>query len=591
LRVVDAVAQFFVNEGVEHYFGYIGATVWPILDALINKPELKGIQPKHEVAAVQMADAYYRLKHKVAPVIVTKGPGVLNTVCAVSNAMHDSSAVVLIAGAGPTQFFDKGGFEEVYYHQNEDTTSVFRPIVKRAWLVVRPENTLDTLARAFKTATTGRPGPVLVQLPWDIQCSNIDIEIPNPERLRPVGRSRADAMAVKKAAELIVLAKKPVIVVGGGVLTSEALPEVMTLSTTYNIPMVTSLMAKGAVSDSERLSLGQIGRAGSGAANASAKESDVILGIGCRFTDWETINWRQNVVFGIPPSKLIQIDIDPSEIGRNYQVEVGIVADAKSALTDLLDELEQLSPVERKSQKERIEDWTRVVEQRKTDWEQYLMKDLLSDVTPIHPARLLHEIRQSIPDDTLIFNDIGEMIQNGQGYLKIVQPNSWFINGGMFQMGWGGAAVLTAKLLYPNRPCVALIGDGAFLMCSYVIASAVEHNLPAIWIIFNNYGPNLERKAEIDLYGRSHSWGTFSKHDRGKEVFYNPDFAKMAEAYGARGVRVETPEEVRNAVHKAISANVPYVIEVPTNRDVPTYFAPGISRGYPNSWSDLGPHS
>ena len=174
-----------------------------------------------------MADVYYRMKHKVAPVIVTKGPGVLNTVCALSNAMHDSSAVVLISGAGATQFFDRGGFEEVYYHQNEDTTSIFRPIVKRAWLVVRPEHTLDILARAFKTATTGRPGPVFVQLPWDIQNTEIDFPLPDPSKLKPQGRVRGDSKAVKKAAELLVSASKPLIVVGGGAMTSEALPEIL----------------------------------------------------------------------------------------------------------------------------------------------------------------------------------------------------------------------------------------------------------------------------------------------------------------------------------------------------------------------------
>jgi acetolactate synthase I/II/III large subunit len=590
MRVVDAVAQYFVNEGVEHYFGYIGATVWPILDALIDKPQLKGIQPKHETAAVQMADAYYRLKHKVAPVIVTKGPGVLNTVCAVSNAMHDSSAVVLIAGAGPTQFFDKGGFEEVYYHQNEDTSSVFRPIVKRAWLVIRPENTLDVLARAFKTATSGRPGPVLVQLPWDIQCSEIDIEIPDPSRLKPAGRPRADAVAILRAAELLIAARRPLIMVGGGALTSDALPEVQSLSSRYSIPIVTSLMAKGGVSDNESLSLGQVGRAGSGAANATAKDADVILSVGCRFTDWETINWRQSVVFGIPPSKLIQIDIDPSEIGRNYPTEVGIVADAKASLQDLLDSMEELSKGEGENQKRRVSEWASAVVKRKSDWERTLSKDLLSDVMPIHPGRLLYEIRKSIPDNALVFNDIGEMIQNGQGYWKIVEPKSWYINGGMFQMGWAGSAVLTGNLLYPDRTCIALIGDGAFLMSNHAVATAVEYNLPAIWIVFNNYGPNLERKAEVDLYHRSHPWGTFSKQSSGVEVFYNPDFVKMAESCGAKGTHAKTPAEVREAVRRSIESKSPYVIEVPTNRDVPTYFAPGIARAYPSSWSDMAPH-
>lgn len=582
MRVVDAVAQYFVNEGVEHYFGYIGGTIWPFLDALIDKPQLKGIQPKHEAAAVQMADAYYRLKHKVAPVIVTKGPGILNTVCALCNAMHDSSAVVLMAGAGATQFFDRGGFEEIYYHQYEDTTSVFRPIVKRAWLVVRPEHTLDILARAFKTATTGRPGPVFVQLPWDIQNTEIDFPIPNPSSYKPEGRIRGDSKAIKKAAELLSNASKPLIVVGGGAMTSGAIPEILDLSRKYNIAVVTSLNAKGAVPDTEPLSLGQIGRSGSGAANECTREADVVVSVGCRFTDWDTVNWRPNVVFNFPPSKLIHIDIDPSEIGRSYPVEVGIVGDAKATLEELLIAMGGLA------KQQAANEWAKTIQKRKTDWEQTLSKDLLSDATPIHPGRLLYEVRRASPPNTLFFNDIGDVIQYGQGYLKILEPESWYINGGMMQMGWAAAAALTGKLLYPDRPCITLMGDGAFLMSSNVVATAVEYNLPAIWIILNNYGPNLERKAQVGLYGRSHPWGSFKKE--GTNTFYNPDFVKLAESCGAKGTHVKTPTEVYNAVKEAIASKTPFVINVDMNRDAPSYFAPGMSRGYPKSWTELAPH-
>lgn len=557
--------------------------MWPFLDALIDKPQLKGIQPKHEAAAVQMADAYFRLKHKIAPVIVTKGPGVLNTVCALSNAMHDSSAVVLISGAGATQFFDRGGFEEIYYHQYEDTTSIFRPLVKRAWLVVRPEHTLDIMARAFKTALSGRPGPVFVQLPWDIQNTEIDFPVPDPKTLRAEGRVRGDSKAVKRAAELLLSASKPLIVVGGGAMTSEALPEVLKLSRNYNAGIVTSLNAKGYVPDTEALSLGQIGRSGSGAANECTREADVVVSVGCRFTDWDTVNWRPNVVFNFPQSKLIHIDIDPGEIGRSYHTELGIVGDAKATLEDILVAMDSLS-----AGKPKAKSWADTILKRKADWEQTLSKDLLSDANPIHPGRLLNEVRKAAPANTIFFNDIGDIIQYGQGYLKILESGTWYINGGMMQMGWAAAAALTGKLLYPDRPCITLMGDGAFLMSSNVVATAVEYDLPAIWIVLNNYGPNLERKAQIGLYGRSHPWGTFAK--KGTKNFYNPDFVKMAESCGAKGTNVKTPDEIRKAVVEAISSKSPYVINVDMNRDAPSYFAPGMSRGYPKSWSELAPH-
>lgn len=577
---MDAIAQYFVNEGVEHYFGYIGGTIWPFLDALVDKPQLKGIQPRHEAAAVQMADAYYRINHKIAPVIVTKGPGVLNTVCALSNAMHDSSAVVLIAGAGATQFFDRGGFEEVYYHQAEDTTSVFRPIVKRAWLVVRPEHTIDILARAFKTATTGRPGPVYVQIPWDVQCSEINYPLPIPSLFKPQGRTVGDAKTVQKAAELFGSAKKPLILVGGGAITSQALPEILELSRKYSAAIVTSLNAKGLVPDTEDLSLGQIGRSGSAAANESTREADVILAVGCRFTDWDTVNWRPNVVFNFPPSKLIQIDIDPGEIGRSYPTEIGIVGDAKATLQALISTLN--------SNASKASEWGQLVRKRKGEWEQVLAKELQNDSVPLHPARVLHEVRRAAPSNTIFFNDIGDIIQFSQGYLKILEPESWYINGGMMQMGWAAASALTGKLLKPDRPSIALLGDGAFMMSSNVVSTAVEYNLAAIWVVFNNYGPNLERKAQIGLYGRAHPWGSFTKSQTG--AFFNPDFVKIAEACGAKGRKAKTPIEVYQAVKDAVASKEPFVIDVEVNRDVATYFAPGMARGYPKSWNEPAPH-
>ena len=211
-------------------------------------------------------------------------------------------------------------------------------------------------------------------------------------------------------------------------------------------------------------------------------------------------------------------------------------------------------------------------------------KELQSDSLPLHPGRVLHEIRKASPPNALFFNDIGDIIQYAQGYFKILEPGSWYINGGMMQMGWAAAGALTGKLLKPDRPSITLMGDGAFLMSSHVVATAVEYDLPAIWVIFNNFGPNLERKAQIGLYGRSHDWGSFRRRD-GNAAFYNPDFVKMAESCGAKGAHAKTSSEVFAAVSSAVKSKSPYVIDVAVDRDAPSYFAPGMSRGYPRSWS------
>lgn len=340
MRVVDAVAEWFEAAGFTHYFGYAGGAVWPFLDALIDHPELEGIQAKHESHAVHMADAYFRTTGRVAPVLVTKGPGLLNCVGAIASAMHDPSALMVFASAGSTHLMGKGGMQELYYNGFEDAVSVLRPVTKGTWMLMRPDTAIDVLNQAYKTAVSGRPGPVFIQIPFDVQLAAVE-GTPEPPSSRLVSsRLRADAAAVGRSAELLRQASRPVIVAGGGCKQSAGSAELIRqLAETTRTPVATTLTAKGVFPEGHELSVGPVGRSGTDAAAATTRNADVVLALGARFSDNHTSNWRQKLVYDIPRTKVIQVNVDPQEIGRNYPVEVGAMADAGSFLEDLIAEL------------------------------------------------------------------------------------------------------------------------------------------------------------------------------------------------------------------------------------------------------------
>lgn len=582
MKVSEAIAQFFVEAGFKHYFGVPGGAVWAILDGLIDHPELKGVVARTESEAVNMADVYFRATGRVAPVIATKGPGVLNMPNAIANAMFESSAVLAIGASGPTQFFGKGGFEEVYFHNDEDTISIFRPIVKQAWLVARPEDTVEVLQKAFKTAISGRPGPVFVQIPWDIQQDTT-----TPRRYHALSRLvtsrvRADAESVKKAAQLLKDAKQPMMVAGNGVLISRATDNLRDFVETFSLPVATSLVAKGAYPEDNKLSLGPVGRSGWDCSAQATREADVILAVGARFSDNHSGNWREGIIYNSLKSKIIHVDMDPGEIGRNYPVELGILSDAKTFFQDLTVELKALSVKSLGTP-----EWHSKLAGYKAQWAERNRKELPQGGSPVHPGRIVQEVMSVMPKGGMLLIDVGDIIQYAEAYAHINEPGSWFINSGMATMGWASAGALGAKVAYPDRTAVVLVGDGAFNMVPYVLATAVMHNLPAVWVILNNYEFNIERKASEALFGRSHSWQKFTKVTTGES--YNPDFVALAKAYGAQGERVTDTSQVAEAVRRGIASKQPYVVDVLTDPKATSFFTTGVTRAYPTSWREPYP--
>jgi acetolactate synthase-1/2/3 large subunit len=573
------VAECFEKLGIEYYFGYNGHGIWNILNALIDKPHIKGIQPKHEVSAVHMADAYFRAKHKVAPVMASVGPGVLNLIPAIGNAMLDSSGILLIPTGPPTHYLDRSSLEELSVHGGDDIPNIFRPITKRVWYAIRPDILAYQVMQAYKLAGTGRPGPTAVYIPFDVSAHELEVEENSMFRKDTLTtKMGGDPDIIKEAAKLLLKAKKPLFVAGGGTLISEAWNEVKDLVDGLQIPLVTSMPAKGILPESHPLCLGPVGRSGWGSAVNATREADLVLAVGCRFCDAHTSGWRKGVIYNFPDTKLIHVNIDQLDIGRSYPADVGIVGDAKIVLRQIFESLK----TNWENQEKNRQPWIVKAKKWKEEWMAKIESDMKGKEDPISTNRLAYEVNRALPRDANIITDTGDIQQAYEGYAVVNEPNSFFNNAGMAQMGWATSAVMGVKLARPNKVALAIVGDGSFLMSNYALATAVEYKIPVIWVLINNYGQSIERHGQLINYGRE-VWSSF-EHD-GK--LYNPDFIKMAEAYGVKAKKIHASGEVKDAITEAILANEPYLIEVVTDRNAPTYFCPGVTRGYPIRWDKL----
>lgn len=584
MRAVDAIAAWFEEIDVERYFGYAGGAVWPFLDALVDHPEMEGIQAKHESHAVHMADIYYRTTGRVAPVIVTKGPGLLNCVGGVATAMHDMSAVMVLAGSGSTHLFGKGSMQEIYYHGFEDAVSVMRPVTKGAWLAVRPDTIIEVLNQAYKVATSGRPGPVFVQLPLDVQLGEVEGEIESPKRRLPVSRPRPDAESMSRVVELLTNAERPVLLPGGGAVHSPgAAGLVRQVAEQLRIPVATTLTAKGILDETHELSLGPVGRSGTPPAAEATRNADVVLAVGARFSDNHTSNWRSGKIYSLERTKIVHVDIDVNEVGRNFPVEVGIAGDAGVFLAELL------ASVDPDALAARWRSWTDELVESWSAWRTSIEPLLAAETHPVHPARICHDVGEALAAvDGRVFMDIGDVVQYAEPYMTVRGPGRWHIAPGMAEMGWAASGVLGAVAADPSRPALALTGDGAFNMTSQVLATAVEYQLPAVWVILDNCEFGIERKGSEKVYERSHPWYRFARKDTGEP--YNPDYAALARANGADGVRIEDPRKLRPALDAALAGGKPFVIDVVQDTSVPTYFTPDIDRAYPSTWGESYNH-
>lgn len=527
-----ALIESLKKQKVEVIFGIPGGYVLPIYDVLYDS-DIKHILMRHEQCAAHAADGYARASGRVGVCMSTSGPGATNLVTGIANAYMDSSPIIAFTGNVPRAFIGKDAFQET------DIVGVTTPITKCNFQITSAKEIHKIVKTAFYVASTGRPGPVLVDLPKDTQTEVDDMEFDNGISLRGYKPNvEPHPLQIEKAVKLLIQAERPVIVAGGGVITSGASQELLALAELLIAPISTTLMGKGCIPENHPLSLGMLGMHGTITANKIVPEADVLLAVGMRFTDRST---GKAETF-CRDAKIIHIDIDPAEIGKNIRPHVPIVADAKIALKAIQDRL-----VKSFRKKERSTWMSRIQEQKKQQAEM----ENKDGMTPMH---LLVELRKILPENAIITTEVGQNQMWAALYLKSYEPRTFISSGGLGTMGFGFPASLGAKVACPNVPVVDIAGDGSFVMTEQDLASSVAWKIPVTVIVLNNSVLGMVAQWQRMFYDRRYS---------GIDLGKNPDFVKLAEAYGAQGVRVGSPEEFVKAMKAAIKSDVTTVVDVP----------------------------
>jgi acetolactate synthase-1/2/3 large subunit len=553
------VAQCLKQEGVTKVFGQCGHTNYALIDACYQHG-IEYISFRHEQMAAHAADAYFRVSHKLAVLNVHLSPGMTNAVTGVISAAADCTPMLVICGNTPAYNHAREPHQGIRFHADASQGDIYRPFCKRVWRVDDVRLLVDVIPRALNLAQTGCPGAVLIDVPMDVFSAQIDADAVTVSRRPSHGRCAGSSAGVAEAACLLLAAAKPVIFAGNGVVLSEACDELKELAELMQVPVATTLIGKGAFPEEHPMAVGVTGIWGTRAANETTKDADVILAIGTRFGEADCSSWNPAYTFAIPPSHLIQIDIDPQEIGKIYPVEVGIVGDAKETLRELITRVRGEKGFVPNG-KVRLQ----TVDRRKQAWAVELVASQTNDGKPIHPARLLGELSKAAPSDAIFVTDVG-WNKNGAGQqLRCSKPGTFITAGGMATMGFSPAAAIGAKLGAPDRKVICLVGDGGFLSVIGALTTAVELGVPVLWVLFNNFCFSTIRTVGVNYF--KNSYGTeFTRPDG---TPYNPDFTLLAKAFGIEGALVEEPSELSDALKVALAAEGPYVLEVRTRGDVP----------------------
>jgi acetolactate synthase-1/2/3 large subunit len=560
--VSHQLVRYLEHRGVEHIFGLCGHTNIAVLTALTNST-IKFINVRHEQIAAHAADAYARIRKKAGVVLSHLGPGLTNAATGVANAALDSIPMVVIAGDVPSHFYGKHPHQEINLHADAAQWEVYRPFVKRAWRVERPDLFPEIIAKAFQLAESGRPGPVLVSVPMDIFSASIDVDL--FERVKPHTAELAKPSLDEETAKQIVIAlgdaERPVIYAGGGVLIADASDELAAFADHMSIPVAHSLMGKGAIPDDHPMTLGMTGFWGTQFVNDSCRNADYLIGLGTSFKEADSSSWESDYTFDIPKTKLIHIDIDPSEIGRNYPAEIGAIADLRQALIALNRAARQLYPAGRNSDQLRS-----AIQQYRAEFAASNAEAERSDQFPMRPERILADTRAVLPRDAIITTDVG-WNKNGVGQqFPIYTPGSILTPGGYATMGFGAPAALGAKVAAPDRVVISLVGDGGFGQNPSLLATAFEEDIPVVWVVMNN-----RAFGTIAGLQKAHFGTTLGTVFEKNGCPYSADFAAVARAYGVEGVTIESASQFKPALEAAIKSNRPVVLDViMENAPVPT---------------------
>lgn len=559
--ISNQLIKYLEARGIEHIFGLCGHTNIAVLAALSKSTKIKFINTRHEQIAAHAADGYARATKKASVLLSHLSPGLTNAATGVANASLDSIPMVVIAGDVPTHYFGKGPHQEVNLHADASQCEIYRPFCKRVWRVDSPHLFPEILEKAFTLAESGRPGPVLIDVPMDIFSKEVDVAL--FERVlantRQIAKPSLDEETAEKIVKQLLEAKTPLLYVGGGIMLADCTTELREFAEHLQLPVAHTLMGKGALADDHPLILGMTGFWGTKFINTKCKGADWILGLGTRFSEADCSSWEDEYTFNFGPTKLIHIDIDPSEIGRNYPAAIGAVADLKQALTVLNRVAKRLCPqgIKREALVAEMAANRQAFVASNKEW-------MESNDFPMAPQRILADLRKALPRDSYICTDVGWNKNGLAQQYPVYEPGTIFTPGGFATMGFGSPAALGAKIALKDKVVVALTGDGGWGQNPAVLATARESNIPVIWVIMNNHAfgtiAGLE-KAHYDT-----TFGTVFEVDG---ETWSPDYAAIARAYGIEGITVNSADELLPALQKAVALNKPVVIDV-YMKNIPT---------------------
>ncbi|MCK9619719.1 MAG: acetolactate synthase 3 large subunit [Methylobacter sp.] len=530
LNGAQIVIQSLKDEGVEYIFGYPGGAVLHLYDALFQQDEVKHILVRHEQGATHAADGYARATGKPGVVLVTSGPGATNAITGIATAYMDSIPMVVISGQVPLPVIGSDAFQEV------DMVGITRPCVKHNFLVKDVTKLAETIKKAFYVATTGRPGPVVVDVPKDITDPRIKVPYKYPKKVTI--RSYNPAVTghkgqIKKAVDLLLTAQKPIIYSGGGVILGEASKELTEFAHTLGFPVTNTLMGLGAYPATDKQFVGMLGMHGTYEANMAMHDSDVIIAIGARFDDRVTGKLDQFC----PHAQIIHIDVDPASISKTVKVAIPIVGEVKPVLEQML---EMISESKKKPSKKALESWWNQIDQ----WRAVKCMEYDRNSRLIKPQYVIEQLYEVTKGEAYITSDVGQHQMWAAQYYPFDKPRHWINSGGLGTMGFGLPAAIGVKLAFPESEVACVTGDGSIQMCIQELSTALQYNAPVKIINLNN-----------SYLGMVRQWQEFTYESRYSHSYMDtiPDFVKLAEAYGHVGMRIDKPEDVRPALEEAFA--------------------------------------
>ncbi|WP_295591573.1 acetolactate synthase large subunit [uncultured Methanobrevibacter sp.] len=533
MRGGEAIIESLKNMGVKTIFGYPGGQTIPFYDMLYDA-EMDHILVRHEQCAAHAADGYARASGRVGVCVATSGPGATNLVTGIATAYMDSSPIIAITGQVPTHLIGNDAFQEA------DIIGITMPIVKHSYQPKDPDLIPSMIKSSFEIAASGRPGPILIDVPKEVQegeLTKFDDSLIETPGYNPT--TKGNIRQIKKARDLIKQAKRPIILAGAGVIISNACCELKKLAYTINAPVMTSLLGKGAIDETDDLALGMLGMHGRKVSNDSVNEADLLIAIGVRFSDRTTGRLDSFV----PDTKVIHIDIDPAEIGKNVPVDLPIVGDARNVLASLNKTLEGYNA------SDDVNKWTDMIKQRKQD----LLPRVTYDDVPLKPQSVIKEIAEVLTPESILTTDVGQNQMWAAHFYDTQRPRKFISSGGLGTMGFGFPSAIGAKVACPDDPVVSINGDGGFLMVCQELATVREYDIPVIAIVLENRTLGMVYQWQSLLYNNRHSQTLIGN---------SPDFVKLAESFGVNAVRITKPGETKEALGKAIKDNEPILLNV-----------------------------